>query len=67
MKTPSKAHPGDNLYSYRIMKDKRILVFKDRRLVKMIDSRTSSRLIGSLDGKSSLEAHKILAKAAGRA
>jgi len=45
------------------MKDKRILVFKDRKLIKMMDPATSSNLIGSLNGKSSLETHKILAQA----
>ncbi len=55
-----------DLYSYRIMKDKRMLVYKDRKLVKMIDSKTSEKLIGNLHGKDSSETHKILAKAACR-
>ena len=60
--SPAKKNPTD-LFSYRVMKDKRILVYRDRKLVKMIDLKTSSKLIGNLNGKSSLETHKILAKA----
>lgn len=63
MHIPHQEISRDDLYSYRVMKDKRILVFKDRKLIKMMDSKTSSNLIGSLNGKSSLETHKILAQA----
>ncbi len=64
MKVSSKKTPTD-LFSYRVMKDKRILVYRDRKLVKMMDKKTSSRLITNLDGKTSMETHKILAKATG--
>lgn len=56
----------ENLYSYRVMKDERLLVYKDRKLIKMFDSKTSSHLMANLNGKSLQETHKILAKAAGR-
>ena len=56
----------DNFYSYRVMKDERILVYRNRKLIKMIDSKTSSHLIPDLDGKSIQETHSILAKVAGR-
>ncbi|OQY33470.1 MAG: hypothetical protein B6241_07865 [Spirochaetaceae bacterium 4572_59] len=55
-----------DLYSYRVMKDERVLVYKDRKLIKMFDSETSNHLISNLNGKSILETDSILAKAAGR-
>ena len=64
MKVSSSKSQAD-LFSYRVMKDKRILVYRDRRLVRMIDKKTSTNLISSLDGKSSVETHKILARATG--
>lgn len=64
MKVSSKKSPAD-LFSYRVMKDKRILVYRDRKLVRMIDRKTSTNLISSLDGKSTVETHKILARATG--
>lgn len=56
----------EDFYSYRVMKDERVLVYKDRKLVKMFDSKASSHLITDLNGKSIQETHSILAKAAGR-
>jgi hypothetical protein len=64
MNIPRQEESRDDLYSYRVMKDERILVFKNRKLVKMIDTKTSRNLIDNLDGKTSLETHKILAQAA---
>ena len=58
MNTPVNKVKKDDLYSYRIMKDKRMLVYRDRRLIKMIDTRTSGILASRLNGKSSGEAHK---------
>ena len=64
MNTPANEIKKDDLYSYRMMKDKRMLVYRNRKLIKMINSKTSGILADRLNGKSTGETHKILAKVA---